>query len=99
VDFIHKEERKSMELPGSNYLLTVAVISITFVAFSTIVVVLRQAQGAGLKWLDCYCLFLDPPVTWIIWHYPDMGMACFESRFCACNDLARNLLQASPVTL
>jgi len=37
-----------MELPGSNYLLTVAVISITFVAFSTIVVVLRQAQGAGL---------------------------------------------------
>ena len=37
-----------MELPGSNYLLTVAVISITFVAFSTIVVVFRQSQGAGL---------------------------------------------------
>ncbi len=37
-----------MELPGSNYLLTLAVIAITFVAFSTIVVVFRQAQGAAL---------------------------------------------------
>ena len=37
-----------MELPGSSYLLTVATISITFVAFSTVVVVFRQAQGAGL---------------------------------------------------
>ena len=37
-----------MELPGSSYLLTLASISITFVAFSTIVVVFRQAQGAGL---------------------------------------------------
>lgn len=37
-----------MELPGSNYLLTLAVISITFVAFSTIVVVFRESQGAGL---------------------------------------------------
>lgn len=37
-----------MELPGLNYLLTLAVISMTFVAFSTIVVVFRQAQGSGL---------------------------------------------------
>ncbi len=37
-----------MELSGSSYLLTLATISITFVAFSTIVVVFRQAQGAGL---------------------------------------------------
>jgi hypothetical protein len=37
-----------MELPGSNYLLALATISITFVAFSTIAVVFRQAQGAGL---------------------------------------------------
>jgi hypothetical protein len=37
-----------MELPGSNYLLTLAVISITFVAFSTIVVIFRESQGAGL---------------------------------------------------
>ncbi len=37
-----------MELPGSSYLLALATISITFVAFSTIAVVLRQAQGAGL---------------------------------------------------
>ena len=38
-----------MELPGSSYLLTLATISITFVAFSTIAVVFRQAQGAGLS--------------------------------------------------
>ena len=38
-----------MELPGSNYLLTLATISITFVAFSTIAVVFRQAQGAALS--------------------------------------------------
>lgn len=37
-----------MELPGTSYLLNIAVISITFVAFSTIVVVFREAQGAGL---------------------------------------------------
>jgi hypothetical protein len=37
-----------MELPGSNYLLVLATISITFVAFSTIAVVFRQAQGADL---------------------------------------------------
>jgi hypothetical protein len=37
-----------MELPGTSYFLTLATISITFVAFSTIVVVFRQAQGAGL---------------------------------------------------
>ena len=37
-----------MELPGSSYLLNLAVISITFVAFSTIVVVFREAQGSGL---------------------------------------------------
>ena len=38
-----------MELPGSSYLLTLATISITFVAFSTIAVVFRQAQGAALS--------------------------------------------------
>jgi hypothetical protein len=37
-----------MELPGSSYLLNLSVISITFVAFSTIVVVFRETQGAGL---------------------------------------------------
>jgi hypothetical protein len=37
-----------MELPGSSYLLALSTISITFVAFSTIAVVFRQAQGAGL---------------------------------------------------
>jgi hypothetical protein len=37
-----------MDLPGTTYLLSLATISITFVAFSTIVVVFRQSQGAGL---------------------------------------------------
>ena len=37
-----------MELPGANYLLTLAAISITFVGFSTVAVVFRQSQGAGL---------------------------------------------------
>ena len=37
-----------MELPGTSYLLNLAAISITFVAFSTIVVVFRESQGAGL---------------------------------------------------
>ncbi len=38
-----------MELPGSNYLLTLATVSITFVGFSTVAVVFRQVQGAGLS--------------------------------------------------
>jgi hypothetical protein len=37
-----------MDIPGSNYFLALATISITFVAFSTIVVIFRQSQGAGL---------------------------------------------------
>ncbi len=38
-----------MELPGSNYLLALAAISITFVSVSTIAVVFRQVQGAVLS--------------------------------------------------
>jgi hypothetical protein len=38
-----------MELPGSTYLLTLATVSITFVGFSSIAVVFRQAQGANLS--------------------------------------------------
>ncbi len=38
-----------MELPGSNYLLTLAAVSITFAGFSTIAIVFRQAQGVGLS--------------------------------------------------
>ncbi len=38
-----------MELPGSNYLLALAAISITFVSVSTIAVVFRQVQGALLS--------------------------------------------------
>jgi xanthine/uracil permease len=38
-----------MELPGSSYLLTLAAVSMTFVGFSTVAVVFRQVQGAGLS--------------------------------------------------
>lgn len=38
-----------MPLPGSDYFLALAQISIAFVAFSTIVVVLRQAMGGPLS--------------------------------------------------
>jgi hypothetical protein len=38
-----------MELPGSNYLFNLAVISITFAGFSTVAIVFRQVQGAGLS--------------------------------------------------
>jgi hypothetical protein len=38
-----------MELPGSSYLLNLAVIAITFAGFSTIAFVFRQAQGSGLS--------------------------------------------------
>ena len=48
ISLIHGKEEKNMDLPGSDYLFNLAVISITFVAFSTIVVVFREAQGAGL---------------------------------------------------
>jgi hypothetical protein len=48
----------NMELPGSTYLLNLAVISITFVAFSTIIVIFREAQGAGLIEYDIVILRL-----------------------------------------
>ncbi len=38
-----------MELPGSNYLLALAAISVTFVSVSTIAVVFRQVQGGVLS--------------------------------------------------
>jgi hypothetical protein len=46
---IDYEEEQNVELPGSSYLLNLAVISITFVGFSTIAFIFRQAQGAGLS--------------------------------------------------
>ncbi len=41
-----------MDLPGSNYLLALATISITFVSFSTVAFIFRQAIGAGLSGLE-----------------------------------------------
>jgi hypothetical protein len=46
---INYEEKQNMELPGSSYLLNLAVLSITFVGFSTIAFIFRQAQDTGLS--------------------------------------------------
>ncbi len=67
-----------MDLPGSNYLLALSTVSITFVAFSTIAVVFRQAQGAVLveyevvllrlyvvSGLETTVFSLIPPLLWL----------------------------------
>ncbi len=38
-----------MDLPGSNYLLALAAIAITFVSVSTVAFIFRQALGPGLS--------------------------------------------------
>jgi len=43
-----------MELAGSSYLYTLAMVSITFVGFSALLVVMRQAKGGGLTNYDTY---------------------------------------------
>ena len=43
-----------MELPGSSYLYTLSMVSITFVGFSALLVVMRQAKGGGLTNYDTY---------------------------------------------
>ncbi len=47
-----------MDLPGSNYLLALAAISITFVSVSTIAVVFRQAQGDVLSEFELFLMRL-----------------------------------------
>jgi hypothetical protein len=41
-----------MELPGSAYLYTLATISVTFVGFSALVIILRQTLGGEMSKLD-----------------------------------------------
>ena len=41
-----------MDLPGSTYLFTLAALSVTFVGFSALVVVLRQTFGGEMSKLD-----------------------------------------------
>ena len=41
-----------MELPGTVYLFTLAALAVTFVGFSTLVVILRQTLGGTLSKLD-----------------------------------------------
>jgi hypothetical protein len=43
-----------VELPGATYLYTLAVVSITFVGFSALVIVFRQTQGGALTAYDTY---------------------------------------------
>jgi hypothetical protein len=43
---------RSMELPGTSYLYTMAVLGITFIGFSAIVMQLRQSLGRKLRAFD-----------------------------------------------
>ena len=43
-----------MDLPGSSYLLSLAVVSTTYVGFSALLVGLRQAKGSRLTSYDAY---------------------------------------------
>ena len=41
-----------VELPGAGYFYTLATIAITFVTFSSLLIILRQTLGAGLSTYD-----------------------------------------------
>ncbi|HEY0383012.1 MAG TPA: hypothetical protein VGC72_12520 [Candidatus Elarobacter sp.] len=41
-----------MELPGAAYFYTLATVAITFVTFSSLLIILRQTVGAGLSAYD-----------------------------------------------
>jgi hypothetical protein len=41
-----------LELPGSGYFYTLATVAITFVTFSSLLIILRQTVGAGLTPYD-----------------------------------------------
>ena len=43
-----------MDLPGSSYLLNLAIVSTTYVGFSALLVGLRQAKGSHLTAFDAY---------------------------------------------
>ena len=43
-----------MDLPGSSYLISLAVVSTTYVGFSALLVGLRQAKGSHLTSFDAY---------------------------------------------
>jgi len=43
-----------MELPGSSYLYALATVSITFAAFSALVLIFRQAMGSGVTEYESY---------------------------------------------
>jgi len=43
-----------MELPGSTYLYALATVSITFAAFSALVLIFRQAMGSGVTEYESY---------------------------------------------
>src|SRR5690348_14694308 len=66
------------ELPGSSYLFALATVSITFVGFSALLVVIRQGMGGRLKEYDIYFTLsfvqigfivtgssLVPPLLWL----------------------------------
>jgi len=48
------DEASEMELPGSGYLYALATISVTFVGFSSLVLVFRQTVGRATTHYDSY---------------------------------------------
>jgi hypothetical protein len=45
-----------MELPGSNYLYTIATLSITYAGFAALIVIFRQIIGGGVSSYDVFVI-------------------------------------------
>ena len=55
-----------MELPGSGYLYALATISVTFVGFSSLVLVFRQTVGEATTHYDSYFVLAFMQVGFIV---------------------------------
>jgi hypothetical protein len=47
---------EAMELPGSNYLYTIATLSITYAGFAALIVIFRQIIGGGVSSYDLFII-------------------------------------------
>jgi hypothetical protein len=60
------DEASEMELPGSGYLYALATISVTFVGFSSLVLVFRQTIGRATTHYDSYFVLAFMQVGFIV---------------------------------
>ena len=60
------DEAPEMELPGSGYLYALATISVTFVGFSSLVLVFRQTIGGATTHYDSYFVLAFMQVGFIV---------------------------------